>query len=175
MVVIFKETEIKTRDLTFIITECPNESQMNLFNNILERNSVKYIIRINKDCYSKELIKDQSIIIKDFYFTDGDYPPNEIIQEYNLFIKEITLKHKFKPVILIHCVASLGRSPTIIALQLINENQLSRMYIVEYIRSKRHGALNSKQLHWILDYRPIEIKESKVDKLKKFWEKFIKK
>jgi protein-tyrosine phosphatase len=92
------------------------------------------------------------LIVKELYFKDGEYPTNEIINEYSAFI--IECKKKFtRPIIAIHCVSSLGRAPCIIALQMIQEGNKDRFYIIEYIRSNIRGAFNIKQLNWVLDFK----------------------
>jgi protein tyrosine phosphatase type 4A len=157
--------EIKTKEINFIMTECPTEKNINIFIDILKTNNVTYLIRIINDLYDTTFLHKEipNLVVKNLYFTDGDYPPIEIINEYNLFINDLIKKDNgIKPCIAIHCVSSLGRAPCIIALQLINEKIFNeRHLIIEFIRNKRRGAFNTKQLKWVLDYKPQQKKQPK--------------
>ena len=150
---------IKTQRIDFVMVKCPLENEMLDFINILKLHSINILIRINKDLYNVNLIKKEipNIIVKDLYFPDGSYPPDNIINEYKLFINDYIKQQEqniSKPNILIHCIASLGRSPCIIALEMIlTEKKLSRFDIVSYIRNIKKGCFNQKQLNWIFDYK----------------------
>uniref|UniRef100_A0A8C3T2I0 Protein tyrosine phosphatase 4A2 n=1 Tax=Chelydra serpentina TaxID=8475 RepID=A0A8C3T2I0_CHESE len=89
---------------------------------------------------------------EDWPFDDGAPPPNQIVDDWlNL------LKTKFceEPgcCVAVHCVAGLGRAPVLIALALI-ERGMKYEDAVQFIRQKRRGAFNSKQLLYLEKYRP---------------------
>ena len=54
--------------------------------------------------------------------------------------------------IAVHCVAGLGRAPVLVALALI-EYGMKPLDAIEFIRSRRKGALNSHQIEFIDRYR----------------------
>jgi len=59
-----------------------------------------------------------------------------------------------KASIAVHCVAGLGRAPVLVAIALI-EAGMSPHDAIQLVRSKRRGALNSKQLRFLTKiYRP---------------------
>lgn len=161
---------IDTMEVKFIMIECPTDKQMGIFIDILKKNNVNYLVRINQNVYDTTEILYQipELIIKDMYFRDGDYPPNNIINDYMLF-KQSLNKNPI-PVIAIHCIASLGRSPCIIALQMINDKLMGRYEIINYIRNKKKGCFNSKQLKWVLEYQPEKTTIwKKIKSLKLIW------
>jgi protein tyrosine phosphatase type 4A len=54
--------------------------------------------------------------------------------------------------IAVHCVAGLGRAPTLVALAMIN-NGCDKNNAIELIRKERIGAINMTQSNFILDYK----------------------
>ncbi|XP_062365295.1 protein tyrosine phosphatase type IVA 2 isoform X5 [Cinclus cinclus] len=93
-----------------------------------------------------------SKFIEDWPFDDGAPPPSEIVEDWlNL------LKNKFREepgcCVAVHCVAGLGRAPVLVALALIESGMRSED-AVHFIRQKRRGAFNSKQLLYLEKYRP---------------------
>ncbi|NXC43178.1 TP4A2 phosphatase, partial [Penelope pileata] len=88
----------------------------------------------------------------DWPFDDGAPPPNQIVDDWlNL------LKTKFREesgcCVAVHCVAGLGRAPVLVALALL-ECGMKYEDAVQFIRQKRRGAFNSKQLLYLEKYRP---------------------
>uniref|UniRef100_A0A8C0VBC8 Protein tyrosine phosphatase 4A2 n=1 Tax=Cyanistes caeruleus TaxID=156563 RepID=A0A8C0VBC8_CYACU len=93
-----------------------------------------------------------SKFIEDWPFDDGAPPPSQIVEDWlNL------LKTKFREepgcCVAVHCVAGLGRAPVLVALALI-ECGMKYEDAVQFIRQKRRGAFNSKQLLYLEKYRP---------------------
>lgn len=173
-----KPVIIDTAQIQFIMTECPTLQQIHEFILLLKYYNVNYLLRINKDSYDTDLILQEipNLIIKNLYFPDGEFPTNDIINEYITFRKEC-LTENLHPIVAIHCVASLGRSPCIIALEMINQKMFNndRFAIIDYIRNKRKGCFNTKQLKWVLEYIPPKnfTKGSKISFFK-VWIKFLK-
>uniref|UniRef100_A0A7M4F464 Protein tyrosine phosphatase type IVA 3 n=1 Tax=Crocodylus porosus TaxID=8502 RepID=A0A7M4F464_CROPO len=89
---------------------------------------------------------------RDWPFDDGAPPPSKIVDDWlNL------LKTKFCEdpgcCVAVHCVAGLGRAPVLVALALI-ESGMKYEDAIQFIRQKRRGAINSKQLTYLEKYRP---------------------
>ena len=55
--------------------------------------------------------------------------------------------------ILVHCLAGLGRAPFMVTISLINEN-LEPYQAIELVRKHRPGSINSKQLGFLMNYKP---------------------
>ncbi|KAF2982663.1 hypothetical protein EK904_002832 [Melospiza melodia maxima] len=90
--------------------------------------------------------------MQDWPFDDGAPPPSKIVEDWlNL------LKTKFCEdpgcCVAVHCVAGLGRAPVLVALALI-ESGMKYEDAIQFIRQKRRGAINSKQLTYLEKYRP---------------------
>lgn len=56
------------------------------------------------------------------------------------------------PTIAVHCVAGLGRAPVLVAISLI-EAGMSPLDAVSFLRERRRGAINNKQLRFLENYR----------------------
>lgn len=55
--------------------------------------------------------------------------------------------------IAVHCVAGLGRAPALVAVALM-EDGMDPIDTIEFIRSKRRGAINARQIKFIENYEP---------------------
>lgn len=56
------------------------------------------------------------------------------------------------PCIAVHCVAGLGRAPVLVAIALI-ESGMGKLDAIEYIRQKRRGAFNLRQIQYLDSYK----------------------
>ncbi|KAM8785039.1 protein tyrosine phosphatase type IVA 3 isoform 2-T2 [Rhynchonycteris naso] len=93
-----------------------------------------------------------STFIEDWPFDDGAPPPGKVVEDWLGL-----LKAKFcddpGSCVAVHCVAGLGRAPVLVALALI-ESGMKYEDAIQFIRQKRRGAINSKQLTYLEKYRP---------------------
>eukprot|EP00160_Parvularia_atlantis_P019496 Unigene7677_Nuclearia_a/m.23572 Unigene7677_Nuclearia_a/g.23572 ORF Unigene7677_Nuclearia_a/g.23572 Unigene7677_Nuclearia_a/m.23572 type:complete len:103 (-) Unigene7677_Nuclearia_a:115-423(-) len=90
-------------------------------------------------------------------FGDGEPPPDSIVEQWiklyeERFYAPAAAADKVKPTIGVHCVAGLGRAPVLVAIALI-EKGMSPLDSVEFVRGKRRGAINNKQLRYLETYR----------------------
>eukprot|EP01112_Ceratiomyxa_fruticulosa_P020957 TRINITY_DN7278_c0_g1_i1.p1 TRINITY_DN7278_c0_g1~~TRINITY_DN7278_c0_g1_i1.p1 ORF type:complete len:551 (+),score=75.02 TRINITY_DN7278_c0_g1_i1:1317-2969(+) len=57
-----------------------------------------------------------------------------------------------KPIIMGNCVAGLGRAPVLVAIALI-EGGMQPLQAIEFIRERRRGSINMKQLQYLKQYK----------------------
>ncbi|KAL4687350.1 hypothetical protein H8959_019478 [Pygathrix nigripes] len=112
-----------------------------------QRFSLEYTLHI----YGDSEVEKEGIHVLDWPFDDGAPPPNQIVDDWlNL------LKTKFREEpgcsVAVRCVAGLGRAPVLVALALI-ECGMKYEDAVQFVRQKRRGAFNSKQLLYLENYR----------------------
>ncbi|XP_036858039.1 protein tyrosine phosphatase type IVA 2-like isoform X2 [Manis javanica] len=84
---------------------------------------------------------------EDWLFDDGAPPSNQRVDDWLNLLKT---KFREKPGC---CVARLGRAPVLVALALI-ECGMKYEDAVQFVRQKRRGAFNSKQLLYLEKYQP---------------------
>ncbi|XP_032233311.1 protein tyrosine phosphatase type IVA 3 isoform X2 [Nematostella vectensis] len=97
--------------------------------------------------------------IQDWPFDDGAAPPKQLVEDW---LKLLKGKFKERPgsCVAVHCVAGLGRAPVLVALALI-ESGMKYEDAVEFIRRKRRGAINAKQLSYLERYKPTKLLKEK--------------
>ena len=145
-----------------MITEIPKKEQLTEYETLLKNHQVDLLIRIVNESLLYEISVTGLIVVDFTDFEDGSIPSKEIVDRYIKIIEEIKLNYH-NPVVAIHCVSSLGRCPTFLGISMIMENpKVDRCEIIIYIRKKRQGALNLRQVNWLMDF--------KIPSKKKKWE-----
>ncbi|KAL7750156.1 hypothetical protein RI367_004328 [Sorochytrium milnesiophthora] len=151
-------TVVEYATMKFVIMDAPSDSNLALYIKELEKHNVRDVVRACDPTYSKEPLEAKGIRVHELNFKDGDPPPAHVVTEW------LTLcVQRFgqggggggggePPAIATHCVAGLGRAPVLVAIALI-EAGMANLEAVEYIRSRRRGALNSKQVHYVDTYK----------------------
>ncbi|KAI7898534.1 protein-tyrosine phosphatase-like protein [Cokeromyces recurvatus] len=148
-------TYLEYHGLRFLIVDAPSSNNLPLYLQEFERWNVTDVVRCCEATYSKELLHEKHIQVHDFVFADGEAPPSHIVDAW-LQLIETRFKdqdEERKPSIAIHCVAGLGRAPVLVAIALI-EDGMQPLDAVSYIRERRRGAINKKQLKYIENYKP---------------------
>jgi protein tyrosine phosphatase type 4A len=157
-----KATEIEIGVIKFIITELPKKEQLTEYETLLKNHQVDLLIRIVEKSLLYEINVPNLTVVDFTNFEDGSVPTKEIMDKYIKLIEDIKVKYT-NPIVAIHCVSSLGRCPTFLGISMIIEHsKMDRYEIIIYIRKKRPGALNAKQVNWLIDV--------KIPSKKKSWE-----
>nr|XP_039320744.1 protein tyrosine phosphatase type IVA 3 isoform X1 [Saimiri boliviensis boliviensis]XP_039320745.1 protein tyrosine phosphatase type IVA 3 isoform X1 [Saimiri boliviensis boliviensis]XP_039320746.1 protein tyrosine phosphatase type IVA 3 isoform X1 [Saimiri boliviensis boliviensis] len=103
-------------------------------------------------CTSRPKTSQAATGTQDWPFDDGAPPPGKVVEDWLSLVKAKFCEAPGSCVA-VHCVAGLGRAPVLVALALI-ESGMKYEDAIQFIRQKRRGAINSKQLTYLEKYRP---------------------
>ncbi|XDV51820.1 hypothetical protein PO909_020634 [Leuciscus waleckii] len=144
--------EITYKNMRFLITHNPTNATLHKFIEELKKYGVTTVVRVCEATYDANLVVKEGIQVLDWPFDDGAPPSNQIVDDW---LNLLRLKFREEPgcCIAVHCVAGLGRAPVLVALALI-ECGMKYEDAVQFIRQKRRGAFNSKQLFYLEKYHP---------------------
>lgn len=137
-------TIIEYHNHTFMITDSPNDKNIDKYIEQYERYNVSIIVRLCEPYYDSTIIEKKGIRIVELPYEDGGIPNSDIINKWNQLVSN-------NKVIAIHCLSGLGRAPLLVCLSLIDKG-MDIFEAVERVRKHRSGALNTKQLGFIMDY-----------------------
>ncbi|KAI9594696.1 protein-tyrosine phosphatase-like protein [Syncephalis fuscata] len=151
--------------LRILIADAPSDHTLPLYAKEFQRYSVTDVVRVCDPTYRRARLEQLGYRVHDWPFDDGDPPPDTIIESWlalldETFGEELPTPRKEKENIVpsqercvaIHCVAGLGRAPVLVAIALI-EQGMSPLDSVAYVRERRRGAINQRQLRYVERYR----------------------
>lgn len=144
--------EIRYDCMRFLITHNPTNSQMVKFLEDLKAFGVQTLVRVCTATYDKTPVEQEGIQVLDWPFDDGSAPPEQVVDDW-LHLLQAKFREEPGCCVAVHCVAGLGRAPVLVALALI-ECGMEYEDAVHFIRLKRRGAFNSKQLLYLENYKP---------------------
>uniref|UniRef100_A0A0N4ZWG6 protein-tyrosine-phosphatase n=1 Tax=Parastrongyloides trichosuri TaxID=131310 RepID=A0A0N4ZWG6_PARTI len=178
---------IQFGQMNFLITDRPNEQNMDAFIRELEYYGAKIVVRVCEQTYPTVPLTSHGISVINWEYPDGAPPPQDVINKWIELVKK-TFKHphtyineennenssinnnKLSACIGIHCVAGLGRAPVLVAIALM-EAGVGYEETILAIRQKRRGAFNERQLNFLKSYKgsgqltslalPLKIKPEK--------------
>jgi protein tyrosine phosphatase type 4A len=130
-----------------MITDSPTDNNLDRYLQEYQKHNVSTIVRLCDSYYDSSIIKKAGIDVVNLSYEDGGVPSVSIINQW----RDIVSKYK-NSTIAVHCLSGLGRAPLLVCLSLI-ENGMDRIEAIEMIRRHRNGALNSKQISFIIDYK----------------------
>lgn len=145
-------SEIKHKNMRFLITDRPTDATVERYIEDLNKYGASVVVRVCDPSYNIDKIQSTGIKVIDAAFPDGQTPPPEVRDEWFRLLKE-QFRQNPNTCVAIHCVAGLGRAPVMVALALM-ELGMSYEEAVDLIRSKRKGAINTRQLEFLERYRP---------------------
>jgi len=136
----------------FLIFDAPNDDNLPQYITELKKHNVHTIVRACDPTYSVDPLRALSINVHDMPFPDGGAPSDDVVLKW-LNLLKANYKEDEKETIGVHCVAGLGRAPVLVAIALI-EGGMNPLQAVNYIRERRRGSINMKQLLWLKNYKP---------------------
>jgi len=150
-------TFLEDRNYRFLIIDSPNDKNLPAYIEVLKKKHVVALCRACEPRYSTELLTSAGIKVLDVPFPDGDPPPKQTLEPW-LDLVDATFAHNTpgRPkdelvTIAVHCVAGLGRAPALVACALV-EHGMEPMDAIAFIRKKRRGAINARQIKWLETY-----------------------
>jgi protein tyrosine phosphatase type 4A len=148
--------EYKTK--RFYISQSPSNDNIEQFIFSLKQHNIKHVVRLCKSTYDFRLIENEEINFYDMEIPDGSVPSKQNIEQWNNIVEKVCPNES----ILVHCVAGLGRSPLMVTISLINE-KMNPYDAVKLIRKQRPGSINSKQLDFLVNYKPNKSKKKRLN------------
>uniref|UniRef100_UPI003AB02B37 protein tyrosine phosphatase type IVA 2-like isoform X2 n=1 Tax=Centroberyx gerrardi TaxID=166262 RepID=UPI003AB02B37 len=131
--------EISYDCLRFLITHNPTNVQLGRFIEDLKAYGVHTLVRVCAATYDKTPVEQEGIQV--------------LVVDDWLNLLQTKFREEPGCCVAVHCVAGLGRAPVLVALALI-ECGMEYEDAVHFIRLKRRGAFNSKQLLYLENYKP---------------------
>ncbi|KAI9224384.1 protein-tyrosine phosphatase-like protein [Blastocladiella britannica] len=144
---------IEHKGLRFIVMDAPSESNLAQYARELVKNGVTDVVRACEPTYSAAAMAQFNITVHELNFKDGDPPPATIVSQWlTLVSAKFCSAQATEGTIAVHCVAGLGRAPVLVAIAMI-EAGMANLDAVEFIRSRRRGALNVRQVQFLDSYK----------------------
>lgn len=151
----FGHALVEFKNMRFLIMDRPSKANIAQFVKELKKCGVHEVVRVCEPTYAIDDLLREGITVLDWYYDDGAAPPREVVEMWLKLLKE-RFTDDPGTTIAIHCVAGLGRAPVLVALALI-ESGMKYEDAVDYIRRRRRGAINSKQLEYLENYKPTKV------------------
>jgi len=146
-------TFLESKNYRFIIMDAPTDANLPNYIEVLTKRKVRYVVRACDPTYSTAPLAKAGINVVDLPFADGDPPPDEIVTKWlKLVGQEFIENNEEKSSIAVHCIAGLGRAPVLVAIALV-EAGMDPYDAINFIRKKRRGAINARQLKYLEHYK----------------------
>lgn len=147
-------TFIEIKQMRFLIMDAPRQGNLHLYIKKLRKHHVTDVVRYCEPTYKPDELTNAGIRLHEMEFKDGTSPSKEIIMAWlQLVDKTFFQGAGDNACIAVHCVAGLGRAPQMVAIALIEFGNMDPVEAVSYIRERRRGAINEKQLLYLEGYR----------------------
>jgi len=140
-------TELRFKNLRFLITDSPADENVQSFIEACLKYGVTALVRVSEKTYDAKPIEAAGIKLYNLEYPDGSAPDSIVRDKWMNIVKE-----NKNGCIAVHCVHGLGRSPVLVAMAL-REAGMSRQESIDFVRSRRRGSFNVRQLEFLQTYQ----------------------
>ena len=152
-------TLIGVKQMKFLIMDAPRQGNLHLYIKKMRKHHVTDVVRVCEPTYHGDELSSAGIRLHEMEYKDGTSPSKELIQTWLQLVEKTFFKSpppadpSQNACIAIHCVAGLGRAPQMVAIALIEFANMDPVEAVSFIRQRRRGAINEKQLLYLESYK----------------------
>jgi len=132
----------------------------------LKNHSCRHLVRVCEPTYSTSSLNANGVTVHEMAFPDGQNPPSSVLNKWLDQLEEVEKAQKASgdtDAIAVHCVAGLGRAPVMVAIALI-ERGMKPLDAIDFVRAKRKGAFNNKQIEFLDSYKKRSSKGMSISK-----------
>ncbi|SPJ10882.1 protein tyrosine phosphatase [Plasmodium sp. DRC-Itaito] len=149
-------TKIEHGKIKILILDAPTNDLLPLYIKEMKNYNVTDLVRTCERTYNDEEIQDAGINVHELIFPDGDAPTEDIVSNWLNIVNNVI---KNNCAVAVHCVAGLGRAPVLASIVLI-EFGMDPIDAIVFIRDRRKGAINKRQLQFLKEYRKKKKKKN---------------
>jgi len=146
-----RPTFLENKNSRFLIMDAPTDANLPAYMEVMSKKNVKVLVRACEGTYSTLPLTKAGIKVVELSFPDGDPPPDDVVSKWLDLIKEEFARGD-DTTVGVHCVAGLGRAPVLVAIAMI-EMGMDPMEAISFIRKRRRGAINARQLNYLEGYK----------------------
>jgi protein tyrosine phosphatase type 4A len=167
-----KPTLIEVKPMHFLIMDAPRQSNLHVYMKEMRKHNVHHTVRVCEPTYLAGELNNAGISLHEMGYQDGTSPAKELIDKWLQLVDQTfyskqnpaagagaaakngtTAEQQQEECIAVHCVAGLGRAPVMVAIALIEFANMDPVEAVSFIRQRRRGAINEKQLLYLEGYK----------------------
>lgn len=142
-------TRIEAGRQKFLIFDAPSQENLPAYIEEMRAYEVTDLVCTCERTYDDKTVLASGIRPHEMIFPDGEAPPDDVIDDWLTLCNSVSQQ---KGAIAVHCVAGLGRAPVLVAIALI-EKGMDPMDAIMFIRERRKGAINRRQLQFLKGYK----------------------
>lgn len=143
--------EVGTK-LRFLIMDAPRQGNLHLYIKEMRKHSVTDVVRVCEPTYQTGELQNAGIAAHNMEYPDGHSPPKDVIDQWLKVVEKAFYGSpsepamESRPCVAVHCVAGLGRAPVMVAIALVEFDNMDPVDAVTLIRRHRRGAINELSL-----------------------------